>query len=255
MNPHDPIQERRRRGEELGVRGGEDGGGAEERVISEDCVEDGVQSDREGDESVRAQRSDHLPPLAVADLGREGALVRDAAGRGGRRRFEGGGDAVDGEGAVEEEIGVGDRDVVDGEGGGGGVALGDGEVLAGGEGLEAGARGFLEELRHGEGGGDGVEAEEAAHRGRREGEVGDGGVGDGEDGGLGAGEEEIRRDLEEGGGYVEAAAEAESGGGVEGEGVVVRESGGGGGGVFGGGDGDESEGERGGKVEGGVPPV
>lgn len=67
-----------------------------------------------------------------------------------------------------------------------------------------------------------MEAEELPHCPQRDGEIRDGGILNREDGGFRAGEEELRRDLEEGGGYMEAAAVVEGPGGVEGEGMGGR---------------------------------
>lgn len=251
MKPHNSVQEGRRRREEIRIRRSEDGDGGEIRVISKNPIQNRVQPDRKRNKSVGAQNPNYPPPINRTLPGEnDAALIRDAARRGG---VEGRGDAVHGEGAVEEHVGVRDRNVVDRDRARGGVLGGEGEPLVvGGEGFEAESGRFLEEGGHWEGGGDGVVAEEVAHRGWREGEVGEGGVLDGEEGGLRSGEEELRGDLEEGGGYVEAAAEAQGSGGVEGEGVEYWVSGGG---VSGGGDGDACEAEGHGQVEGGVPPV
>lgn len=97
-------------------------------------------------------------------------------------------------------------------------------------------------------------ADEAPHLPRRKGEVGNNGILDSENGGFRAGEKEVRRDLEQRGGYVEGAAEAEGPGGVECEAVGRREW------NLGAGVlqlcvGDESQGKRHGHVQGGVPPV
>jgi len=127
-------------------------------------------------------------PADGAAGGEEGGRRREAVAEEGV--VEEGLDAVDSEGGAGEEVGVGERGVVQGEVGGG--VVGDGDGFGGEEGGEAGAAGEEEELGEGEALGDDVVGEEEGIRWRTV----DGGVAwdeergaDRKDGAVGGGED------------------------------------------------------------------
>nr|GMD08423.1 calcium-binding protein PBP1-like [Ipomoea batatas] len=186
-------------------------------LFAGEAVKNRVESDCEGDESVRAEELNDSRPFELGGVGIAGRGLNDFFSH----RREEPGDSMDGEAVSKKQIRVGDQNIIDLNRAAFWVNLGDLGVLVEEKSGNAVSGGDSEEEIKGEARRGGVVEEKLLDGPGREGDVEERRVLDGEDCGVRRGEEEVRRDLEEGGEDGEAAAEAESAGGVDGE-VVMQ---------------------------------